>query len=471
MGCLKGGVVANVVVPTADYVRFASHYGFRPDFCQAADPESKGIVENLVGYAKTDLMVPQAPGGDLRAANRRLRRGAPRSTPRCTRRSAPCPRSGWSPNGNCWHRCRRCGQIGQAGDAQGRPAVVRPVRLGPLLGADPADRPSGRRCAPTTAGCWSSTPAPGRSPPSTSWSRRARRRCSMSTTAGPARAAAGAAAQDRGGEAVLRLGPVAEAFLTGAAAAGQHPAGQRARRADHPGRRPRRQPRWSPRWTGRWRSAGGAPPTCAPSWPPAPARPQPRTAGDALVLACPPCRSARWPTTRSGPCHDRRRAAAAGRRPGRRAAAAQARRDAPPRPRAADHREDPAVDARGVAAHPGRGGDHRPRRLQRPDPAQDAAFPVTKTLEEFDGTASIDPSRDPRLPGLAWNGSAPRRTCASSARPAPANATCWSRSASPRSTPGTRSATSPPQTSSRPSTAAWPTTASAASSRPCCATI
>ncbi len=58
MGCLKGGVVANVVVPTPDYVRFAAHYRFRPDFCEAADPESKGIVENLVGYAKDDLMVP-----------------------------------------------------------------------------------------------------------------------------------------------------------------------------------------------------------------------------------------------------------------------------------------------------------------------------------------------------------------------------------------------------------------------------
>src|SRR3954467_8184798 len=33
MGCLKAGVVANLVVPTADYVRFATHYGFRPDFC------------------------------------------------------------------------------------------------------------------------------------------------------------------------------------------------------------------------------------------------------------------------------------------------------------------------------------------------------------------------------------------------------------------------------------------------------
>jgi transposase len=69
MGCLKGGVVASVVVPTPEYVRFASHYGFRPDFCEAADPESKGIVEHLVGYAKADLIVPQAPFGGFTAAN------------------------------------------------------------------------------------------------------------------------------------------------------------------------------------------------------------------------------------------------------------------------------------------------------------------------------------------------------------------------------------------------------------------
>ena len=75
MGCLKGGVVANRVVPTGEYVRFAAHHGFRPDFCEAADPESKGIVENLVGYAKTDLIVPGADGSggapfaDVAAAN------------------------------------------------------------------------------------------------------------------------------------------------------------------------------------------------------------------------------------------------------------------------------------------------------------------------------------------------------------------------------------------------------------------
>ncbi|HEY5265246.1 MAG TPA: IS21 family transposase [Acidimicrobiales bacterium] len=70
MGCLKGGVVANVVIPSPDYVRLATHYGFAPDFCEPADPASKGLVENLVGYAKSDLMIPEELSArDLRRAN------------------------------------------------------------------------------------------------------------------------------------------------------------------------------------------------------------------------------------------------------------------------------------------------------------------------------------------------------------------------------------------------------------------
>jgi hypothetical protein len=70
MGCLKGGTVAGLVVPTPAYVRFATHYGFRPDFCEGADPESKGLVENLVGYVKSDLMVPaELSVSDLANAN------------------------------------------------------------------------------------------------------------------------------------------------------------------------------------------------------------------------------------------------------------------------------------------------------------------------------------------------------------------------------------------------------------------
>jgi hypothetical protein len=72
MGCLKAGVVANVVVPHPEYVAFAADCGFTPDFCEAADPESKGMVEHLAGYAQRDLIVPQLPEGgwsDLVAAN------------------------------------------------------------------------------------------------------------------------------------------------------------------------------------------------------------------------------------------------------------------------------------------------------------------------------------------------------------------------------------------------------------------
>src|SRR5204862_20284 len=40
------------------------------DFCRGADPESKGIVEHLVGYAERDLMVPAEPSlANLAAAN------------------------------------------------------------------------------------------------------------------------------------------------------------------------------------------------------------------------------------------------------------------------------------------------------------------------------------------------------------------------------------------------------------------
>jgi transposase len=72
MACLKAGIVANVVVPHPAYVQFATCYGFKPDFCEGADPESKGIVENLCGYVQRDLLVPallEPEWPDLVAAN------------------------------------------------------------------------------------------------------------------------------------------------------------------------------------------------------------------------------------------------------------------------------------------------------------------------------------------------------------------------------------------------------------------
>lgn len=62
IACLRGPIVAGRVVAHPDYVRFAGHYRFRPDWCEAADPQSKGVVENLVGYAKSDLVIPSCHG-------------------------------------------------------------------------------------------------------------------------------------------------------------------------------------------------------------------------------------------------------------------------------------------------------------------------------------------------------------------------------------------------------------------------
>jgi transposase len=70
MACLRAGIVANQVVPHPEYVRFAAHYGFRPDFCESADPESKGVVEHLAGYGQRDLVAPEEGwDGDAGRAN------------------------------------------------------------------------------------------------------------------------------------------------------------------------------------------------------------------------------------------------------------------------------------------------------------------------------------------------------------------------------------------------------------------
>ena len=239
MGCLKAGVVANVVVPTPDYVRFATHYGFRPDFCQAADPESKGIVENLVGYAKRDLMVPRASrrSPTWRRRTPRPRRGAPRSTPWCIRRSARSRPSGCEPSGSCCGRCRRCGPRSAPKPITRKVDKLSCIRFGSARYSVPnrligttvtAHRRrragAGHRAVHRGGLAEHALVAPGETSivddhygrPAPDKPRRAPR---------PRTAAE---------KAFLALGPVAEAFLTGAAAAGVSQAGRRDRRRSSP---------------------------------------------------------------------------------------------------------------------------------------------------------------------------------------------------------------------------------------------
>jgi hypothetical protein len=70
MGRGAAGRRASSQEPTADYVRFATHDGFGPDFCHGSDPESKGWWNTWSATPKRDLIVPQAPTiDDLSAAN------------------------------------------------------------------------------------------------------------------------------------------------------------------------------------------------------------------------------------------------------------------------------------------------------------------------------------------------------------------------------------------------------------------
>jgi Integrase core domain/IstB-like ATP binding protein len=101
-------------------------------------------------------------------------------------------------------------------------------------------------------------------------------------------------------------------------------------------------------------------------------------------------------------------ASAAGPRPGRRAAAAQTRRDAPASPRVADHRENPAVGTRGTAAHPGRGRDHRPGRLQCPHPHEAGHIPGDQSVGGIRPLGVHHPRRHPGLSRLPGMGSCPR---------------------------------------------------------------
>ena len=244
MGCLKGDTVAGLVVPTPAYVRFATHYGFWPGFRQGADPESKGLAENPVGYVKSDLMVPGEPSvADLAPGERRWARpGATRSTPWIIRRSVPFPPSGWSKNSRSWGRCCRCGPASASWSAPGRPPQLRAFRLGPLLGAHCPHRPPSRAPWPKTAQVLITLGeiiaehdlvAPGET-------------SILDEHYGgprpmPARAVRPKTAAEK---AFCALGPAAEAFIKGAAARGDHVAQGRSGRAgaDRSGAWPRGPP-------------------------------------------------------------------------------------------------------------------------------------------------------------------------------------------------------------------------------------
>lgn len=62
MACLTGGVVANMVISTAGYVRLAGHTRASRRTSAMPPTQSNGIVGNLCGYAQRDpaIVMPAA---------------------------------------------------------------------------------------------------------------------------------------------------------------------------------------------------------------------------------------------------------------------------------------------------------------------------------------------------------------------------------------------------------------------------
>lgn len=57
---------------TDGYKSFAAHYAFKTDFCNIASGNEKGLVENLVGYARRNFMVPVPRVASLEELNKKL---------------------------------------------------------------------------------------------------------------------------------------------------------------------------------------------------------------------------------------------------------------------------------------------------------------------------------------------------------------------------------------------------------------
>jgi transposase len=92
------GHLAGVAVLTPDLVRLAAHYRFSPRTTERQDPESKGKVEALVRFTKSDL-IPMRGSSPSITPTRQPPGGAPRSTARSTTRPGLGPPSGWRSSG------------------------------------------------------------------------------------------------------------------------------------------------------------------------------------------------------------------------------------------------------------------------------------------------------------------------------------------------------------------------------------
>jgi hypothetical protein len=59
-------------IPTERFMRFASHYGFEPVYCNPNSGNEKGNVENKVGYFRNNIFIPFIKCDDLTITNKEV---------------------------------------------------------------------------------------------------------------------------------------------------------------------------------------------------------------------------------------------------------------------------------------------------------------------------------------------------------------------------------------------------------------
>ena len=434
MGCLKAGVVANAVVPHPEYVQFGAHSGFRPDVCEAADPESKGVVEALAGYAqrdRRDLVVPAlADGGwpDLAAANAAARAWGAEVNGRPHRETAAVPAARLAAERGVLRPLpglrpprrrgvlRKVDRLGMVGLAAARYAVPDHL-VGQQVEVVADEAAVVIHHAATGAEVARHAPvAPGEVALGT-----------VAPAVATRRPVRGLRPRTASEVAFLGLGPPAAAFLRAAAAAGttRLPGELAAIVALEPGwgraalvAALQRATRFR-----RFRAADVRAILTAGPRAPEPARPGAglgplglragpaggagarRSAPTPSPRRCP--RARRWrPRPREGP--GERPGPAPGARPGGRPAPAAPGHHAGPGPGAAADGQDPALGARGGAPGPGPGRGRRPRGGHPRRPAAGGGLPGGQDAGGVPGGAVLRPPGHLRLPGLPGVGAAAR---------------------------------------------------------------
>ena len=221
MACLKAGIVANVggAPPGLRALRRSLRLPARISV-RAADPESKGVVEALVGYAQRDLLVPALTEGgfaDLGAANAAARVWCAEVNGRVHSEIAAIPAERLVAERRALAAAALAAPAtARRGAPEGGPPGD-PLRLRALRGAERAGRTGGG--GPSRGGqVVISQHGPRADPPRAGRAGRGGARGPYADRIAPAAAACGRA---RAAElAFLGSGPAAEAFLRAAAAAG-----------------------------------------------------------------------------------------------------------------------------------------------------------------------------------------------------------------------------------------------------------